>query len=181
MLKRIAAIILLVLTVTVTSCAASATAGLQPYVDSYKGYQFLYPNGWTQVNAGKGPDVVFHDLINQMDNVSVVISPVPNGKTLAELGTPSEVGYKLSKNAIAPAGSGREAELLSAESLEKGDKSYYIFEYDVKLANDVHRHNLASVAVSRGKLFTLNLSTTENSWQKRAYQFNNVVKSFSVN
>ncbi|WP_346341581.1 hypothetical protein [[Phormidium] sp. ETS-05] len=49
MFKRIATIILLVLSVTVTSCAASATAGLQPYVDSYKGYQFL--SQW--LDAGK--------------------------------------------------------------------------------------------------------------------------------
>jgi len=49
--------------------------------------------------AGKvsnGPDVVFHDLIETTENVSVVFSPVPQGKTLAELDA-GEVGYKLSK------------------------------------------------------------------------------------
>ena len=58
--------------------------------------------------------MVFHDLIEVSENVSVVISPVPEGKTLPELGTPTEVGYKLGKAALAPADSGRSAELINA-------------------------------------------------------------------
>jgi len=46
----------------------------------------LYPNGWLPVKVSNGPDVVFHDLIETTENVSVVVSSV-QGKTLAELGT----------------------------------------------------------------------------------------------
>jgi len=46
------------------------------------------------VKVSNGPDVVFHDLIETTENVSVVFSPVPQGKTLAELGTPGEVVVK---------------------------------------------------------------------------------------
>ena len=178
MLKRIAAMFLIVLSLSLQSCV-SATAGLKSFVDSYDGYEFLYPNGWLEVKVNDGPDVVFHDLIEQTENVSVVINPIPNDKTLQELGTPSEVGYKLSKNAIAPPGSGREAELISAESRQVGANTYYILEYAVKLPNQ-ERHDLASVVVRRGKLFTLNISATEKRWAKMQDIFHTVVNSFSV-
>lgn len=177
MLKRIAAILLVVL--SLTGCV-SAGAGLKSFVDSTDGYQFLYPNGWLPVKVSSGPDVVFHDLIETTENVSVVISPVPEGKTLSELGTPGEVGYKLGKSAIAPPDSGRKAELVNAGTLESGGKKYYVLEYEVKLPNQQERHNLASVAVSRGKLFTFNASAPEKRWPKVRQTFEQVVSSFSV-
>lgn len=179
MLKRIATIMVVVLSLILSSCAVSAASGLKSHIDSTDGYEFLYPNGWVSVKVNKGPDVVYHDLIETRENVSVVISPVQDGKTLSELGTPSEVGYKLSKNAIAPPGSGREAELINAEQREKGSKTYYLLEYAVKLPTQ-ERHNFASVAISRGKLFTLNVSTSEARSQKMKEQFQTVVDSFSV-
>jgi photosystem II oxygen-evolving enhancer protein 2 len=179
MLKRIAVVLLVVLSLSLQSCV-SAAAGLKGYVDSSDGYEFLYPNGWVPVRVEDGPDIVFHDLIQETENVSVVISPVPDGKTLQELGTPSEVGYKLSKNAIAPPDSGREAELVNAESKQVGDITYYLLEYEVKLPDQQERHNLASVVVRRGQLFTLNLSATERRWSKMKDLFQDVVSSFSV-
>jgi photosystem II oxygen-evolving enhancer protein 2 len=122
MLKRIAPILLVVLSL-MTSC--TSTSGLKSYVDT-DGYQFLYPNGWLSVKVSNGLDVVLHDLIEISENVSVVISSVPLGKTLSELGTPGEVGYKLGK-VIAPPDSGREAELVNAEVREKNAKNYYIW------------------------------------------------------
>ncbi|MGE5656651.1 MAG: photosystem II reaction center PsbP [Actinomycetota bacterium] len=178
MLKRIAAILLVVLSFSLTSCV-SGVNGLKSYVDTADGYQFLYPNGWVPLKVSSGPDVVFRDLIEQTENVSVVISPVNGNKTLAELGSPSEVGYRLSKSAIAPPDSGREAELVNAEAREAGAKTYYLLEYAVKLPNQL-RHNLASVAVSRGKLFTINISATEDRWPKSKELFEKVIKSFSV-
>ncbi len=164
MLKRIAAVLLIVLSLSLQSCA-SAAVGLKSYVNSIKGYEFLYPNGWVEVKVNNGPDLVFHDLVEETENLSLIVSPVTNDKTLAELGTPSEVGYKLSKNAIAPPDSGREAELVNATARQVGDETYYILEYAVQLPNQL-RHNLASVVVHRGQLFTFNLSTTERRWEK---------------
>lgn len=179
MLKAIAALLLLVLSLSLSSCT-NGVSGLKSYVDSIDGYQFLYPNGWLPVQVTDGPDVVFRDMIEQTENVSVVINPVPEGKTLAELGTPGEVGYKLQNNAIAPPNSGRKAELVNAEARETGDKTYYILEYSVQLPNQGNRHNIASVAVSRGKLYTLNVSTSEQRWDKVHDLLSKVAKSFSV-
>jgi len=177
MLKTIAAL-LLVLSLSLYGCT-TGISGLKSYVDSMDGYEFLYPNGWVPVQVTDGPNVVFHDLIERTENVSVVVSAVPEGKTLTDLGTPGEVGYQLQKNAIAPPDSGRKAELVNAETRESGDKTYYLLEYNVKLPNQ-ERHNLASVAVSRGKLYTFNASTTEKRWSKMQNVFEQVVKSFSV-
>jgi photosystem II oxygen-evolving enhancer protein 2 len=124
--------------------------------------------------------VVFHDLIEVSENVSVVISPVPEGKTLSELGTPTEVGYKLGKAALAPPDSGRSAELVNAAQREVDGKTYYLLEYEVKLPNQQQRHNIASIAVSRGKLFTLNASIPEKRWQRVKGMIDEVVNSFSV-
>lgn len=180
MLKRIAALLLIVLSVSLTSCTAvSATTGLNRYSDSTDGYQFLYPNGWVEAKVKGGPDIVFRDLIQDTENVSVVISEVADGKTLEELGTPGEVGYQLSKKAIAPEGSGRVAELVDAQSTESNGKTYYILEYEVQLPNR-KRHNLTSVVVSRGKLLTFNLSTSEQRWNKLKPLFKQVVSSFSA-
>ncbi len=178
MLKTIAAVLLLVLTLSLYGCT-TGVSGLKSYVDTTDGYEFLYPNGWLPVKVSDGPDIVFHDMIEGSENVSVVMSKVPEGKTLADLGTPGEVGYQLQKNAIAPPNSGRKAELVNAEARESGDKTYYLLEYSVKLPNQ-QRHNLASVAVSRGKLYTLNASTTEKRWEKLQDVFKQVAKSFSV-
>lgn len=178
MVKRIVAMLLVVLSLSLQGCVA-AGSGFKSFVDSLDGYQFLYPNGWMPVKVSSGPDVVFHDLIHETENVSVVISPVSGNKTLSELGDPGEVGYKLAKTAIAPANSGREAELVNAESREVGDKTYYLLEYAVKVAGQ-ERHNLASVAVSRGKLYTFNASTTEERWSKVKEMLEQTVNSFSV-
>jgi photosystem II oxygen-evolving enhancer protein 2 len=178
MLKTIAVVLLLVLSFSLNGCAAGVT-GLKGYVDSTDGYEFLYPNGWLPVQVTNGPDVVFHDLIERTENVSVVINSVPEGKSLADLGTPGEVGYQLQKKAIAPPDSGRKAELVNAEARESGGKTYYLLEYEVKLPNQ-KRHNLASVAVSRGKLYTFNASTSEGRWSKMQDVLEQVVKSFSV-
>jgi len=61
---------------------------------------------------------------------------------------PGEVGYKLSKARSHP-DSGREGVM----ALESNGKIYYLLEYAVKLPNQQERHNLASVAISRGKLY----------------------------
>lgn len=178
MLKAIAALLLLVLSLGLHGCT-TGISGLKSYVDSIDGYEFLYPNGWVPIQVTTGPDIVFRDLVEQTENVSVIFSEVPKGKTLQDLGTPGEVGYQLQKNAIAPPNSGRQAELVNAEARESGDKTYYLLEYNVKLPNQ-ERHNLASVAVSRGKLYTFNASTTERRWNKMHNVLEQVVKSFSV-
>lgn len=179
MFKKITVVLCLLLSLALQSCAGGVS-GLKSYVDIADGYQFFYPNSWLEVQVKSGPDVVFHDIIETTENVSVVISPVPEGKSLTDLGTPSEIGYQLQKRAIAPPGSQRQAELVNVASREVKGQTYYLLEYAVKIGK-VDRHDLASVTVSRGKLYTLNASTTDRRWQKAKNILETVVKSFLVN
>lgn len=180
MWKRLVFILLLVLSFSFTHPDTANAAGFKSFVDTADGYQFSYPNGWLQVKVTNGPDVVFHDLIEISENVSVVISPVSENKTLSELGTPTEVGYKLGKAALAPVDSGRTAELVNAFQKESDGKIYYLLEYLVTLPNQQQRHNLASVTVSRGKLFTFNASIPEKRWQRMKRIVDETVNSFAV-
>jgi photosystem II oxygen-evolving enhancer protein 2 len=180
MWKRIGLILLLVFSFSLSYSDVAVADGLKNFADTTDGYEFGYPTGWVQVKVKNGPNVVFHDIIEPSENISVIVSPVPEGKTLSELGTPGEVGYKLGKNALAPEGSGRTAELVNAAVREVGGKQYYRLEYLVTLASKQERHNVASVSVSRGKLFTFNASIPEKRWSKVKRIIEEAANSFSV-
>ena len=180
MWKRIGLILLLVFSFSLSYSDVAVAAGLKNFADTTDGYEFGYPTGWVQVKVKDGPNVVFHDIIEPSENISVIVSPVPEGKTLSQLGTPGEVGYKLGKNALAPEGSGRTAELVNAAVREVGGKQYYRLEYLVTLASKQERHNVASVSVSRGKLFTFNASIPERRWPKVKRIIEEAANSFSV-
>jgi len=181
MFRATLALIFLVANFTLFGCT-SATSGLQGYTNSTAGYKFLYPNGWQEVkvdNNTAGVDVVFRDLVEQTENVSVVINEVGEERKLEDLGTPSEVGQRL-KNTIAPPDSERKGELLRADELEKEGKTYYLLEYQVTFPDHQQRHNMASVAVSRGKLFTFSISTPQDRWESLSESFNTIADSFEV-
>jgi photosystem II oxygen-evolving enhancer protein 2 len=181
MLKRLLALVLVIFTSLTLQGCVSLGGGLNAFVDDIDGYRFLYPNGWVQIKVSNGPDVVFHDIIEQTENISVVINPVPGRKALADLGTPGEVGYQLSKSAIAPEGSGRTAELVNAVAREINGHNYYDLEYLVKLTDGRERRNLATATISRGKLFTLNASTPEDRWDAMKAALERSIASFLVN
>lgn len=182
MFKSLVAALLLIVSLALSSCSLGVGA-MQSYVNPAQGYEFLYPNGWIPVdvkNASTGVDVVLRDLVERTENLSVIVSDVPADKSLEDLGTPTEVGYRFFKNVNNNPKLNRRTEFLRAESRENNGKTYYILEYAVDLPGDLPRHNLASVAVSEGKLFTFNLSTTENRWKKVKDSFEVAANSFSV-
>lgn len=167
---------------TLTGCV-STVGGLQSYLDDNDGYEVLYPSGWVQVDvkdATEGVDVVFRDLIERSENLSVIISEIPQPKPLEELGTPTEVGYRFLKKINENPALNRKAELINAESRQTDKQTYYNLEYQVKLPNNQERHSLTSIAVSHGKLYTLSVSTVQRRWQKVKPLFETIVNAFSV-
>ena len=182
MRKIFISLFLICLTIFTTSCSAGIS-GLQSYVNTAQGYEFLYPNGWIPVdvkNASPGVDVVFRDLIEKGENLSVIISDVPADKTLEDLGTPTDVGYRFFKAVNNNPDLKRETDFITAESRQVNDKTYYLLEYEVETPDRPARHNIATVAVSRGKLFTFNLSTSEKRWSQVEDTFEIAAKSFTV-
>lgn len=181
MFRATFALIFLVLNLTLFGCS-TPTGGLQAYTNGTEGYKFLYPNGWQEVkvdNNTAGVDVVFRDLVEQTENISVVINQVGEDRQLTDLGTPSEVGQRL-KNTIAPPNSDRQGELIRADELEKKGQTYYLLEYQVTFPDNRKRHNMASVAVSRGKLYTFSISTPQRRWEGLSDRFNTIADSFEV-
>ena len=168
----------LLLAVVLAGCSAAA-AGLNSFQSPDGRYAFLYPTGWTRVQVTGGPQVVFHDLINSDETLSLVVSDVTPDSNLEELGSAVAVGERLRRIAIAPDGSGRQAELVHADQREQGGRTFYDLEYSVHLA-DRDRHELATVVVDRGRLYTFAASTNEIRWPKVKGLFEQVVTSFSL-
>ena len=168
----------LVLALVLVGCSAAA-AGLNSYQSPDGRYAFLYPTGWTRVQVSNGPQVVFHDLINSDETLSLVVSEVREDRDLSKLGSAVAVGETLRRNVIAPVGSGREAELVSAQERELAGRTFYDLEFSVHLA-DRDRHELATVVVDRGRLYTLAASTNEVRWPKVKELFERVITSFNL-
>ncbi len=80
---------------------------------------------------------------------------------------------------IAPEGSGRQAELVEAQERQDGGRTFYDLEYAVHLT-DRDRHELATVVVDRGRLYTLAASTNEARWPRVKVLFHQVIQSFTL-
>jgi photosystem II oxygen-evolving enhancer protein 2 len=168
----------LLLALVLVGCSAAA-AGLQRFQSPDGRYAFLYPTGWTRVQVSGGPQVVFHDLINSDETLSLVVSEVTQDRELTSLGSAVAVGEQLRRSVIAPDGSGRQAELVQADERQSDGRTFYDLEYAVHL-EDRDRHELATVVVDRGRLYTFAASTNEIRWGKVKDLFHQVVTSFTL-
>jgi hypothetical protein len=72
--------------VVLVGCSAAA-AGLNGFQSPDGRYAFLYPTGWTRAQVSGGPQVVFHDLINSDETLSLVIADVSSQSNLETLGS----------------------------------------------------------------------------------------------
>ena len=167
-----------VIGVSLVGCSAAA-AGLNSFASPDGRYAFLYPTGWTRVQVSGGPQVVFHDLINSDETLSLVISDVTPDRDLEQLGSAVAVGEKLRRTVIAPEGSGRQADLVEARQRETGGHTFYDLEYAVHLS-DRDRHELATVVADRGRLYTFAASTNELRWPRVKELFERVIGSFTL-
>ncbi len=165
------------LVLLLTACS-SAAAGLNSFQSPDGRYAFLYPTGWSRVAVNGGPQVVFHDLINSDETLSLVVSKVDSDIELEGLGSPSDVGKRLLGNAVAPDGTVRAVSLLEADERETSGHTFYDLEYVVHLG-ERDRHELATVVLDRGYLYTLATSTNESRWPKVKGLFKKVITSFT--
>nr|YP_009531020.1 photosystem II oxygen evolving complex protein PsbP [Paulinella micropora]APP88548.1 photosystem II oxygen evolving complex protein PsbP [Paulinella micropora]AQX45315.1 Photosystem II oxygen evolving complex protein PsbP [Paulinella micropora]AXY63709.1 photosystem II oxygen evolving complex protein PsbP [Paulinella micropora] len=173
---RVPLIVTLII-LTFTSISVNA-AGLNSYQSPDGKYAFLYPTGWVKTTVIGGPQVIFHDIINSDETISLLISDVTPESKLEALGDPTRVGEILQKKVIAPEGSGRKANLVEARQRDVNGYNFYDLEYEINL-KDRKRHELATVIVNRGKLYTFAASTNEGRWRKVKSLFEDVVTSFT--
>lgn len=182
MYKSFVATLLIIVSFMVSSCSPQIS-NLQSYVNSEQGYGFFYPNGWIPVdvkNASEGVSTVFKDFVERGENLSVIVSSVGETQRLEDLGSASDVGYYFLRRLNDDPNVKREVELLQADTLENRGKTYYILEYQVQMPNKPPRHELASVTINNGKLYTFSLSTLQRRWQEVKNLFYSVAKSFFV-
>ena len=161
-----------------SACGGGLSAGLEAYQSPDGRYGFFYPTGWTRVKVDGGPEIIYHDLINSNETLSLVVSDVNNDIKLDQLGTPLEVGETLINKVIAPEGSGRAVKLIEANQRESSNHIFYDLEYELNL-NDQDRHELATVVIDRGSLYTFAVGTNEDRWNKVEKMFVNVIQSFN--
>ena len=176
--KPIKYLFLILLCFTLSACSGGINAGLEVYQSPDGRYGFLYPTGWTRVKVDRGPEIIYHDLINSNETLSLVISDVNKEVQLEQLGSPTKVGQTLIDKVIAPEGSGRTVELIQAKRREASNHIFYDLEYEVNL-NDQGRHEIATVVIDRGTLYTFAVGTNEERWDKVNGMFVNVIESFN--
>tara|TARA_Y200000002_G_C22520211_1_gene595212 strand:- start:331 stop:879 length:549 start_codon:yes stop_codon:yes gene_type:complete len=171
-------LLLIFLCFTLSACSGGLNAGLEAYQSPDGRYAFLYPTGWTRVKVDGGPEIIYHDLINSNETLSLVVSDVNKEVDLEQLGSPIEVGQTLIDKVIAPAGSGRSVKLVNANKRDSSNHIFYDLEYQLNL-NDQDRHELATVVIDRGTLYTFAVGTNQDRWDKVDGMFANVIKSFN--
>ena len=162
-----------------SACSSGLSAGLEPFQTSNGRYGFFYPTGWTRVAVNGGPEVVFHDVINSDETLSLVVSDVSNAPQLEKLGSSIDVGQRLIDEVIAPLGGDREAELVETKERELNGHTFYDIEYSIHLP-DRDRHELATVVLDGDSLLTLAASTNEKRWPKVKELFYRVITSLTV-
>lgn len=155
--------------------AAKAPSGFNVCADTNDGYQFLYPFGWQEV-AVTGVDVVFKDVIEPLESVSVTLIPTEK-KDITEFGELGPVVDTLVKDVLtAP---GQEVQVVNATEKEVKDRKYYEFEFTVK-APRYQRHSVGVVTVGNGQFYTLTTGASERRWGKMKDKLDTLVKSFAL-
>ena len=171
-------LLLIILCFTLSACSGGINAGLEAYQSPDGRYAFLYPTGWTRVKVDGGPEIIYHDIINSNETLSLVVSDINKEVNLEQLGSPIEVGQTLIDKVIAPEGSGRSVKLVDAKKRADSNHIFYDLEYKLNL-NAQDRHELATVVIDRETLYTLAIGTNEDRWKKVDGIFTNVIESFN--
>lgn len=145
----------------------AGAADLQPYKDLNKGFSLLRPSGWNEFDSAEGQyDVKWVDVIQPLEFVTVLTTPVPKGKTLESVGECAQVGEKLA--------SGRGGTLVASREVVTGDEKGYLFE----IAKGGNVHQLTMLTIAKSKLYSINASCSEARWGRREKLLKEVVSSF---
>ena len=97
--------LILIMCFCLSACGSGLSAGLEAYQSPDGRYGFFYPTGWTRINVDGGPEIIYHDIINSNETLSLVVSDINKEVQLEQLGSPTEVGQTLIDKVIAPEGS----------------------------------------------------------------------------
>jgi hypothetical protein len=98
------------------------------------------------------------------------------------LGPPTTAAEKLLSSAIAPAGSGKTWELISASEETRGSSLVYAFEFRIIFEGSGRIfHNLCVVTNRENTLYTLTVLAPETVWERRKDMLQQIANSFQLN
>jgi len=143
---------------------------LERYQDTQRGLSLLAPSGWNKFEGEVGAyDLKWQDLVEQTENIKISSTPVKSTTTsISALGEDVKaIGANLAEK--------RNAKLVKAEERLTDGVLYYIFEFAISDKT----HQLLSLCVSKGKLWSLDANSKEGRWSKREALYNNVIGSFA--
>lgn len=146
---------------------ASDISGLvQPYKDLPKGFTILRPNGWNEFEGLQDNyDIKWQDVIQPLEFVTVLTSPVASDKKLDDIGAPATVGEKLA--------GARRGKLIEASTKDIEGIPAYLLEIKKEGA-----HQLTLLTINKQKLYSVNASCSEKRWKRREKLLRGVVDSF---
>lgn len=160
---------------TPSALAEKMPKGFVPVKDQQDAYAFLYPFGWQEVSID-GEDVVFKDVIEPLESVSVNLVPTDKSD-VKEYGDVKEVAFTLADKVLTNAA--QEVTLVNATERQSAGRRYYDFEFLAKNKNYT-RHAAASVTIANGKFYTLVTGANEKRWSRMQDKIRTVVNSFEV-
>ncbi|PNW74805.1 hypothetical protein CHLRE_12g509050v5 [Chlamydomonas reinhardtii] len=155
--------------------AAKGPKGFNPVEDAQDNYRFVYPFGWQEV-AVKGADVVFKDVVEPLESVSVTLTATDK-KDITEFGDLATVAETLAKDVLTAPGT--EVKIIATEQREAKGHNYYQIEFTASNSRYT-RHQLAVVAANNGTFYTLTTGSNERRWGKMKEKLETTVKSFSL-
>jgi photosystem II oxygen-evolving enhancer protein 2 len=141
---------------------------LEAFQDGSRSIRIMAPSGWNKFDGEVGAyDVKWQDLVDPTENIKISSSPVKSTtESVALLGPVRDVGTSLAAK--------RNAKLLAASARQTDGVLFYDFDFAI---ND-GTHQLLTLCVCKGKLWSLDASAKERRWDKRSELYKNVVGSF---
>jgi hypothetical protein len=155
-----------IVAVGLTPSRPAAAADLQPYKDIAKGFSIMRPTAWNEFDSSEGQyDVKWQDIIQPLEFITVLTSPVAKGKNIQSVGTVDAVGEKVA--------SGRGGQLVAAAETAIDGVPAYVFEIKKGPA-----HQITLLTITKSKLYAVNASAPEQRWSRRQQLLRAVVESF---
>ena len=141
---------------------------LEPFQDGPRGIRIMAPSGWNKFDGEVGAyDVKWQDLVDPTENIKISSSPVKSTtESVDVLGPVQEVGEKLAAK--------RNAKLLGAT--ERVTEGILFYTFDFAIADGTHQ--LLSLCVAKGKLWSIDANAKEKRWSKREEMYQNILGSF---
>lgn len=141
---------------------------LEYYQDGPRGWSMLAPSGWNKFDGEVGAyDVKWQDVVQPMENIKISTNPVKSTTTsIAALGEVKDVGASLATK--------RKAKLIKADERQTEGVLFYDFEFALSDST----HQLLTLCVNKGKVWSLDANSSESRWGKRKELYTKAVGSF---